>query len=713
GTNTSIPIVQGAKSQTIHILTPPSPTPPLPAARLTAERPFAVCGIDYSGPHKLVVENGHPKVLLSDNGTNFAWTTIKGIEWKFTPPYAPWFGAVFERMVAHLAEIQGVINSRPLVKIGRNDNHSDVLNVLDPTQILEEALTTSRDTYPLNTNQICMALARGPAFVVYYIFIAHVNYVRGGTLQKSAKNHILPPRVTVICAYILTLMVLTEISQKSFGPTLDRLCQMVDSILAIKMNQLHLMTRLTPTNCALPYSLSEVVSLERYCGDRGVTLVPGFDVDASVKSQHLAQLTQTITATLAHFPSARFVHIGPGLTGLLAEVSHSNSKIETKGSVMLSPWSSMSLPPGSVLLVCANVFHSKPHLLTTLPPTAVLVEYGFQADYDFTAGAQLSLETGRPLAMCPGTAAWSSLSGWPEAGVSNVYSGVVGGVEAGAVGVVVAHWSSTAALTPLVFAWPPVMVAAGLAWNHNTHWDFVHSSVGELIDTHLVKVPQCGLGAALIELGRCETWVTRVVRGQLPSEVKDLPSSSPGSALYQLFADPDSLPLENLTPDVFSSVMRHVRRVVREGKVNHGSPIMGQSPSPQNSNGQGLGQTTLSSPWPLATLVILEVHLAMDMILTACRLGRSLLTAGRNPHSNMGLSVVNLGVANLPPTVRTDLANKVLALREVYSTVWLQGQQSAGLQTSLLVLTSLLARLLPDHLLNSELNEHNQINSFN
>lgn len=54
--------------------------------------------------------------------------------------------------------------------------------------------------------------------------------------------------------------------------------------------------------------------------------------------------------------------------------------------------------------------------------------------------------------------------------MSNVYRGVVGGVEGGAAGVVVAHWSSTAALTPLVFAWPPILVAAGLSWNHNTHW---------------------------------------------------------------------------------------------------------------------------------------------------------------------------------------------------------------------------------------------------
>lgn len=34
-----------------------------------------------------------------------------------------------------------------------------------------------------------------------------------------------------------------------------------------------------------------------------------------------------------------------------------------------------------------------------------------QADYDFSCGVQLAVETGRPLAVCPGTAAWSSLSG--------------------------------------------------------------------------------------------------------------------------------------------------------------------------------------------------------------------------------------------------------------------------------------------------------------
>ncbi|CAL4152704.1 unnamed protein product [Meganyctiphanes norvegica] len=221
------------------------PAPPLPKERLAAERPFAVCGVDYSGPHQvkhgrgtkkvwialftcmvsraiylmavpdlsaqtflqtlqsLAWTVGTPKVILSDNATNFTGTlkllkeiksqkrvqdtlALKGIEWKFTPPYAPWFGAVYERMIGtlkkeliklighrmlthfelttQLAEIQGVINNRPLVQVGsedvltpnniltgRDDSNDDIFNVLDTTQILDEALSASKDLPKLFT----------------------------------------------------------------------------------------------------------------------------------------------------------------------------------------------------------------------------------------------------------------------------------------------------------------------------------------------------------------------------------------------------------------------------------------------------------------------------------------------------------------------------------------------------------------------------------
>ncbi|KAK3858719.1 hypothetical protein Pcinc_035106 [Petrolisthes cinctipes] len=491
---------------------------------------------------------------------------------------------------------------------------------------------------------------------------------------------------------------LMDVSPHARVPTLERLYQMVDSLLSLKMNQLHLMLRVSPNTCSLPYLPSEIVSLDRYCEDRGINLVPAFDIEGTLTTTQLNEVTSTITATLTHFTSARQVHIGPRLTAVLADASTTTTTTPTTTTTttpIINPWCSLGLSPSTVLLVCANVFHNKSHQLASLPPSVVLVEYGFQADYDFSMGVQLGVESGRPVAVCPGTAAWSSLSGWPEAGVSNVYRGVVGGVEGGTMGVVVAHWSSTAALTPLVFAWPPILVAAGLSWNHNTHWDYVHSSVGSLVDTHLMRVPGCGLGAALVELGRCETWITRVARGQSTLDVGDLPSSTPGSALYQLLADPDALSLDHLTVEVFTSVMRHVRRAVREG--GHNTTTTTPPPGIGGSVSVGVSGAASSSPWPLANLVTLELHLAMDMILTACRLGRSLVSVGSNPRSNLGLSVVNPGVGNLPPTLRTDLANKVLGLCEVYSSVWHQGQEGSGLQSSLVVLSSLLARLLPHH----------------
>lgn len=62
--------------------------------------------------------------------------------------------------------------------------------------------------------------------------------------------------------------------------------------------------------------------------------------------------------------------------------------------------------------------------------------------------------------------------------------------------------------------------------------------------------------------------------------------------------------------------MRHVRRAVREG-----ANLSGKT-SPTGVNGVvplGVGHATAASPWPMSTLVTLELHLAMDMILTACR----------------------------------------------------------------------------------------------
>ena len=136
----------------------PPPYPPLPADRVSFDRPFKICGVDYTGAipikdgeqikkgyivlftctnsraiHLEVVydlsaesflnafikfssRRSFPEVMYSDNATNFVaaadflkyisqtnlltnFMLNNRIEWKFITPRAPWHGGMYERMI--------------------------------------------------------------------------------------------------------------------------------------------------------------------------------------------------------------------------------------------------------------------------------------------------------------------------------------------------------------------------------------------------------------------------------------------------------------------------------------------------------------------------------------------------------------------------------------------------------------------------------------
>ena len=57
--------------------------------------------------------------------------------------------------------------------------------------------------------------------------------------------------------------------------------------------------------------------------------------------------------------------------------------------------------------------------------------------------------------------------------------------------------------------------------------------------------------------------------------------------------------------------------------------------------------------------IIAELQLSADLMMSAARIGRTLVGVGKNPSSGLtGLAVINLGVANLPSVQKTDLANR-------------------------------------------------------
>ena len=187
---------------------------PLPRLRLEmTEKPFTNCATDFAGPFytmqgrgkarvkrylclfvclqtrcchlematsletdaflnaftRMVARRGWPKLMLSDNGTNYVgaareikelvdnidqdnvqrMTSNQGVTWQFNPPAAPYFGGVFESMIkaakrAIYAELSGadvndeelqtvmigaesLLNSRPLTMISGDHNDETVL----------------------------------------------------------------------------------------------------------------------------------------------------------------------------------------------------------------------------------------------------------------------------------------------------------------------------------------------------------------------------------------------------------------------------------------------------------------------------------------------------------------------------------------------------------------------------------------------------------
>lgn len=149
----------------------------LPAGRLAyQQRPFTHCGIDYFGPMIIRIGRRQEKrwgviftclstraihlELAHSLSTDSAimalermalreYSTLKHFEWKFNPPCAPHMGGVWERLIRSvkvtlnailyeqvsreevlvtiLAEVEHIINSRPLTKVSNDPRDCEAL----------------------------------------------------------------------------------------------------------------------------------------------------------------------------------------------------------------------------------------------------------------------------------------------------------------------------------------------------------------------------------------------------------------------------------------------------------------------------------------------------------------------------------------------------------------------------------------------------------
>ncbi|XP_070578934.1 uncharacterized protein [Ptychodera flava] len=449
----------------------------------------------------------------------------------------------------------------------------------------------------------------------------------------------------------------------------DHLLNLVDSLTLLKINQLHMYIKIGSEDLqsTLPYNSSELLDLDTYCQRRFITVLPHLDVieDGTLKPVQLTMIQHII----AQFPSANFVNIGASLTKLLlgsnSLIGNNISEIPLQSKISL-----LGVQSHQTVQLHANTVHHTEYALSELPIGIVLMEYGPKADYDFQEFGRVLSQNGIAMYVCPGSASWSSIGGCPEAGIRNIFHAVQCSQSHDAIGLLLTDWAGHGSLCHQTVSWPAYICAAGLAWNHSTHWDFIHSNLAELINRHVYMDSSSVIGQVTIEVGRAETFLIRSSRGQSGTDSANLPPDE-GSIFYQILTNPDDVSIDKLTPEIVQKTLLHARRC-------------------QNLLSKAV-KTTHNS------LVLAELQVTTDLLLLTCKILRSLVLAGQNPvKSGTGLPVINVGLSNLSATTRTDIANKLLGISEQYRQTWLASNLPVGLQQSLSVLHRTLKQLIPE-----------------
>ncbi|KAG8185838.1 hypothetical protein JTE90_024812 [Oedothorax gibbosus] len=461
--------------------------------------------------------------------------------------------------------------------------------------------------------------------------------------------------------------VMLDFTSGARKPTLETLKEYIKVMSLLKLNQLHCYFKYEQNNGnCLPFSNQEFIELSKFCTQHFVTLVPAIDVCANEKHITVKDCITEPAHQLLSLFSSKSIQIGPNLSKVILQeiLVLKNSKII---------WDMLLLPTTTQVFLCYNsITQQSCDWLQLLPLNCILIDYGYQVEHDFDNNAKTITHSGLNVCVGTGTTAWGSVAGSPETAISCIYKASAAASVHGSFGMIVADWQVRPHHPAFCFSWPGILLSLGMAWNSSVHEDYLHSRLPELLNYYVYQDSAQITGYLNVELGRLEAFLHQSVFQNLQDSPFSV-SSCKSSVMHQLLVDADSVVLDNFTFELLQQVIRHVRKF--ELELRKADPACFQHGA-----------------------VTLELKLAIDLLLFACRLCKLMIANGANPAGNTcGLAVINVGISNLPPIARTDIANKLLSVSEQFRAVWLSRNQNSGLQASLSIFNSLLAKLIPEN----------------
>jgi hypothetical protein len=283
-----------------------------------------------------------------------------------------------------------------------------------------------------------------------------------------------------------------------------------------------------------------------------------------------------------------------------------------------------------------DIILEQPELIPELPPDALALEWGYEADHPFLEHAERFGASGLAFTVCPGTSGWISFAGRADNALRNVAAAAIAGAASGARGCLVTDWGDHGHLQPLPVAYPGFLAGAGFAWNVEAAAEPLDRDWAALLDRHAFDDAEAGFAAPLLELANAYLHTGA--------------SQKNGTALFYLVV----FPQQDLT-------QRRYNGLSEEGLAE----------TERRVEGALAALAALPAVSADAALVRRELTWVGGLLRLACRLGRARLAAGRDTP-----------VADLAPDVRAGLRAELAPLLEEHEWVWLARNRPGGREDS-------------------------------
>ncbi|KAF1751095.1 hypothetical protein GCK72_017647 [Caenorhabditis remanei] len=430
----------------------------------------------------------------------------------------------------------------------------------------------------------------------------------------------------------------------------------------------------------LPYTNRELFHMMQVCQELFITFVPSIDTQSNYLEGDQARTI--IDQFLDDFPLCKVVHFGPNLASLLISDRKLLTSIQRR------------VPR---IYLSTHVDEKNGPLLSTLPPFVTLCVEG---TWPFEVEKYVSPRVSVVIKFSTGDDGYLCAS--PESVAKKALLAAKLSDRQTVLGSMVCDLSTGCEAMPPSLSYMSLLASVGVAFNGSTDMK-KYAFLLPVIAAHhmLLDGDMVSLFEQVQTLGKVEHQLTKYAYGywkpnSSSSPNADISSGSettlfgmsankkmPISVFVEMILNPENMNMERLTPVVFKKARIELKRTT-----------------------SALDATSKLLPYSYdLALVLEEIRLVTELMVLVSKLGQYMCVYGSQPidrkksfEEGLPYSPGRVGVINLPPAIRTDLANTMLRVRGQFQHVWLSRSIPSTLQNALKMFDNLFRALLPHDL---------------